>query len=124
MPVAADGSQQTPTAANGGVYQVDNVSDGPSSQSARNNLVYAQAFQFTAATAQDLINQGDVKVAADKRAATRYTFTLRPNWVVFGHFDVARLNDVAIPGGTAKVQLTSWVESFANDDVQIVAESV
>lgn len=124
MPPDISGNQQTPDGTNGGIYEVNNYTDGPSSQTARNGLVYTSQIEFTAASADDLIAQGDAKVAADKRVVQTFKITTTPAMVTAGHFDVFDLLDPAIDGGAAKVQATSWTESFTNDDTAWTLESV
>lgn len=106
MPTDGSGDEQTPTEGNGGVYIVDNVSDGPSSQAARNGLIFPTQVSFNAASADDLIAQGLARVAADKRAVTTYQVKTGP-FPIAGHWDVFTYTDEAA-GGSVKVQATSW----------------
>lgn len=121
MPTDASGNEQTPTTGNGGVIVIDNITDGPASQIARNGLVWPVQYELTAATATDLATQAAVKVAADKRTVTTYAITVRPSLVNLDHFTVCSYVD---DGATTKTQVTKWAEQFDNTPTSVTLESV
>lgn len=114
-----------PTLSDGGVYIVDNVGDGPSSQSARNGLVYSQTISLTAVDTTSFITQGDTRVAADKRTVTTYVLKLAPAaLVMLGHFTVLSLADSDAGGVPVRVQCAAWTEHFDGSDIDVTLETV
>lgn len=88
-----------------GQYTVQNVSDGPASQSAVGRTVRKVVY-VNAADQGSLQAQGDVTVAADKRVVTSLAVSLSPmpaQW----HLDVALCQDAASVG-LAKVATSQW----------------
>lgn len=82
----------TPPEEGNGLYTVDNISDGPSSQTARGGLVITKAEGIEASTQSDLVLNGDRIVAEDKLSSTtiRLTTSLNP---YHGHQDIVEIID-------------------------------
>lgn len=98
-----------------GMYTVDNVADGPSSQEAR-GLVWPKVFEYEAASQTVLESLGDRRVADDMRASSAFSVTTAP-FPAAGHFDVFTYTD-ARTGGTRKVLATSWSFDLDGSDVE------
>lgn len=104
-----------------GVYTVNNVSDGPSSQTGR-GLVWAKVVKVDAADQPSLVALGDRIVADDRRVTTAYTVTTGPVPLA-GHYDVLTYADTAL-GGPAKVQAVSWSLDLLGSDMRWQWEAV
>lgn len=99
-----------------GVYTVVNQSNGPSSIDQRNGLRFPQQIELAAATQDDLVAQGNVRVASDISSAFTVQMTSAP-FPIVGHRDVFIYNDQRIDGGTAKMLATSWSIPLNGDPV-------
>ena len=87
-----------------GIYTVNNVSDGPTSQDAR-GLVWAQQYTYDVSSQASLQALGDQRVAADKRVASAWSLKGMGPLPTVWHYDVMTL---MVAGGTYKVQGNSW----------------
>jgi hypothetical protein len=92
-----------PSVANGYVYIVDNLSDGPTSQEAR-GLVWARRYEYEVADPASLVTLGDRRVSLDKQITATWNITTSP-LPIAGHFDVVTLD---VEGSSRKVQAHEW----------------
>lgn len=104
-----------------GLYTVNNVSDGPTSQDSR-GLVWTAVIDYEAASQAALVALGDRRVAADRRVTTRFSVTTGP-FPGAGHWDIFEFTDEAA-GGTRKVQSISWSMPLDGGDVSHEWEAV
>lgn len=95
----------TPSEGNGYVYVVENLTDGPTSQTER-GLVYPAVWRYEVAGPDALVGLGDRRVALDRAATTQIDLTTGP-FPGAGHYDVYTYID-AVAGGERKVQASSW----------------
>lgn len=86
-----------------GLYTVQNVSDGPTSQDSLGRTVRKVVY-LDAADQASLVAQGDRIVAEDKQVARRFEIEVDP-LPIAGHFDVVQLIDA---GRSDKCQVASW----------------
>jgi hypothetical protein len=87
-----------------GLYTVQNVDGGPTSQNALGRVVHKPLQYLDAADQDSLVSQGDATVDADT-AATR-TYTLKVSALpIAGHFDVVTFIDA---NRTDKCQVANW----------------
>lgn len=103
-----------------GIYTVNNVSDGPTSQNSR-GLVWADVIDFEAASQAKLVELGDRRVAADLRVTSVLQVSTGP-FPGAGHADVFTYRDDAI--GERKVVATEWDMDLAGGDVSWLWERV
>jgi hypothetical protein len=86
-----------------GIYTVENVSDGPTSQNSLGRVVRKVTF-LEAANQTSLAAQGDRIVATDLAVSRRFDIDVDP-LPIAGHFDVVQLVD---GGESVKCQVVSW----------------
>lgn len=103
-----------------GIYTVDNLTDGPTSQLER-GLVWPSVVDFEAATQAKLVELGDRHVASDRRVTSLLEVSSGP-FPGAGHADVFAYRDAAV--GVRKVQARSWSFSLDGGDVAWVFERV
>lgn len=106
----------TPSVGNGLVYQVDNASDGPTSQQAR-GLVWPATYTYEAASAATLKGLGDRRVAADRRLTSTFDVTVGA-FPGAGHADVYLYRDPAA-GGDRRVQLSKYSMPLDGSDMSM-----
>lgn len=96
-------------------YTVDNLADGPTSQTAR-GLVWPSVIDYEAASRAKLVSLGNRRVALDRRVERRlkYTTSVFP---AAGHADIFMLRDAAA-GVMAKVQAAAWSFDLSGSDVE------
>lgn len=95
-------------------YQVDNVSDGPTSQAARGRVI-PDVRQLDAPDLASLQAQGN-RIAAEARQVARYLeVTASPN-PLHGHFDVATITDSEL-GVAGRWVLTDWTLPLDGSDM-------
>lgn len=87
-----------------GLYTVDNLSAGPTSQSQR-GLVWASVTQLDAADQATLVQQGDAQVVNDITVTTTFKVTTGP-FPAAGHGDVFAYDDDVL--GLQSVQAVQW----------------
>jgi hypothetical protein len=105
----------TPTEGNG-QYTVQNVSTGPSSQTAVGRVV-KKVLYLQAADQASLQALGDIQVAKDKTVVTSLAVNLAPmpaQW----HLDVATYTDSAAGLSGVKVATSAWTLDLAGADGQ------
>ena len=104
-----------------GQYTVQNLSSGPSSQSAVGRTVRKVVYVNTADQAS-LQSQGDQTVSTDQRVTEMITVQLSPAPMQW-HFDISEYVDTAA-GGSSKVVTHSWGLDLTGADGQTVFEVV
>lgn len=104
-----------------GMYTVDNLADGATSQVAR-GLVWTKVFRYEAASQAALQSLGDRRVAADLRVSETWRVTT-DEWPAAGHFDVFTYRDVAA-GGERRVQALEWEYDLTGGRVSWLWETV
>lgn len=98
-----------------GIYQVDNVSNGITSQNSR-GLIWAKVLRIDAADQASLQTQGDIVVASDTRNHSVLKVTSGP-FPAAGHFDVFTYTDPSYNSGTpVKVQAANWSQDLFGAD--------
>lgn len=88
-----------------GIYTVDNLDDGPTSQNARGGWVISKVVQFDVANHDALVAKGDEHVEEALRDADRIQAETGPN-PLHWHRDVLQLEDPEL--GSRKLLVTSW----------------
>lgn len=114
----ADGSV-APVEGNG-VYTVNNLTNGLSSQGSRSPKVWPTTIDYEAASQAALVSLGDRRVASDLRASASYKVSTSP-LPIAGHSDVAVL---AVDGALVKVQAHSWSMPHDGSDMTWVLEAI
>lgn len=104
-----------------GVYTVNNVSDGPTSQDSR-GLIWPSVIDFEAASQAKLVELGDRRVAADLSVTSRYQVTVGP-FPPAGHADIYRYVDSAA-GVDRNVQLVQFDLDLLGADTAMTWEAV
>lgn len=97
-----------------GIYTVNNVADGPTSQQGR-GLVWTSVIDYEAATQSKLRSLGDRRVATDRRQTAMLKATTGP-LPAAGHADVMRIIDTAA-GIDQKAQAVRWSMSLDGADM-------
>lgn len=109
-------------AAGAGMYTVDNVSTGLSSQASVGRVVPAPAVFLDAVDQANLAAQGDALVAAAQRATEVITCKLSP-FPIARHFDRLTYSDPAL-GAARQVQCRSWSLPLDGSDMDYLVETV
>ncbi len=105
----------TPTVG-AGMYVVDNLSNGLSSQQSLGRTVSKVVF-LDAVDQPTLVALGNQQVAADLSQPETFTLKTAPLWVA-GYFDLIQYIDPKIPnGGTRKLLAQSWELSMDGADM-------
>lgn len=104
-----------------GIYTVNNVSDGPTSQDSR-GLVWTSVIDYEAATQAKLVSLGNRRVASDLAVTSRYQVTVGP-FPPAGHADIYQYVDSAA-GVDRKVQLISFDLDLLGADTSMAWEAV
>lgn len=102
-----------------GLYTVQNVSDGPTSQDSLGRVVRKVVY-LDAADQASLVAQGDRIVAEDKQVARRFEIEVDP-LPIAAHFDIIELRD---GGAVDKCQVASWSLPLDGSPGRWVMESV
>lgn len=110
-----------PATEGAGIYTVDNLTDGPTSQTER-GLVWPKVYTYEAASQDVLEELGNRRVAQDLRGTTTFKVTTGP-FPVAGHYDVFTYVD-ADAGGSRKVVATEWDMDLQGSDVRWTWEEV
>lgn len=109
--------------ANGsGMYIVDNVTQGLSSQNSLGRIVPAVYF-LDAVDQPTLQALGDNQVNNDLTQVETWSLTTGPLFIA-GHFDVFQYIDPKIEGGIRKMQAQSWSLPLNGDNMTWVTETV
>lgn len=113
----------TSPAEGAGIYTVNNVSNGPTSQNSR-GLIWSKTHEYEVASQEELVALGDRRVAADLRDTERFIVSTAP-FPPAGHFDVFTFTDAEATGGVdRRVQAAEWSYSLAGSDVSWQWEAV
>lgn len=110
---------EAPTATEGdGIYTIDNISDGPTSQEARGLIWPKPVQQLDAADQASLVAQGNAIAAKDKRISQTIEAVTGP-FPAAGHGDVYLYVDNALGEATTrKVTSLSWTLDLLGADMK------
>ena len=103
-----------------GIYTVQNVSNGRTSQTALGRTIKAPIQFLAAADQTSLAAQGDAIVAADQRVSRTFTISIDP-LPVAGHLDIVQFKD---NGSSDICQVDSWVIDLKGAPAQWILEAV
>ena len=103
-----------------GIYTVQNISNGRTSQTALGRTIKAPIQFLTAADQTSLTAQGDAIVAADQRVSRTFTIMIDP-LPVAGHLDIVQFKD---NGSSDICQVDSWVIDLKGAPAQWILEAV
>lgn len=104
-----------------GIYTVNNLSDGPTSQTARDRVIPA-VIKLDAADQASLVVQGDRVVERDKRVDRRVELVVGPH-PFHGHFDVVTYVDSDL-GPTASMLVNEWHLPLDSSDMSLKLKAV
>lgn len=103
-----------------GIYTVNNVSTGRTSQDALGRIVRAPVQYLDAADQASLVSQGNRIIAADQARSRQFDITAGP-LPIAGHFDIVEFDDA---NETDKCQVTSWTIPLGGSNGSWHLESV
>jgi len=107
-----------------GLYIVDNVYEGPTSQVAIGRIIAAPAVFLDATGQGDLIKQGNATVAKMKNWSEIITVQTAP-LPIAGHFDVVRYDDPSLQGiSTRKMLAHNWELPLDGSDMTWTWEAI
>lgn len=112
---------ERPIAANDGIYVVNNVSDGPTSQDARKRAI-TRVVRLDAADQASLVAQGDRMVVEGKQVARYVEAEVSPN-PLHWHFDCVTYRDAEI-GADGRWLVTNWTLPLDGGDMRLKLRAI
>jgi hypothetical protein len=88
-----------------GIYTVENVSTGRTSQTAMGRIIRAKVQFLDASNQTSLVAQGDRIVSTNQAVSRTFQISVDP-LPIAGHFDIVQLSDA---GASDKCKVTNWV---------------